>query len=541
MHSFQPLEARRLFAGGVDSSFGSAQGASFDPSGELFVRDTAVDRFGRMVFAGLQYSDTEDTHDLYLSRLNADGQVDASFGVAGTVRGTLKGVKELVQIIGRIGGGYVASGRTSSGTRLIAFDESGRVDRAYGKDGIVSLNNLLDVKLLQQADGKLIVLGTDAARDGASGNDRFRYAIRVLTTGRLDATWGDRGEVNLGLSSGSDSRPTLINELTSASIDGGGRLVLTFTNTETTRDPITSAITKLATRTFQQRLGGNGAADPKFVGRFINRDSSDTDISSVDVITAVSVTRPDGQVAVLTRNRDEPDFPISLSLRGANGQLAQNRAPSVGQIVGGTFAVENLVDGVLVATADNQLIIAGVLLKNGGRTPALIRFDQDLTRDFSFGDNGFMRLPGTADGYQPEYLTLNADSTLNVYVRDPENMPSTGDRRAVRVFQDDRPVASLRGISRKGDQIRLTLSVRGIDPINVASLGSDDFRIRAVGPGGGAVPGLISLTDAGNGDALLTLGVNRPRGAYDIVALSRRVSDDDGDFVRAGTFATVTI
>lgn len=545
MDMFQSLERRQLFAGGVDASFGSAQGAIFNPSGDLVIRDTDIDRFGRMVFSGFQYRDDEDTQDLYLSRFTADGEFDPTFGDAGTVRATLGDVSMLEQVIARKGGGYVAVGLViSNGTRLIAFDESGNLDRAYATKGIARLDNLQDVKLLQQSDGKLIVIGTDKARVNPRDDQGFNYARRYLTSGQLDTTWGDNGDVNLGLRAGGAGTadvPAVLNRITSASLDSSNRLLLTIVNTETTRHPVTNAIVKLATTTYQRRFGGTGAADPKFVGKFITRDSSDSDVSSVDLLTAVSVTRPDGQVAVLARSRDEPDFPIQLTLRGAKGQLTAGNAPGIGTIAPETFAVENLVDGTLVATGDNKLVVAGVVLDGSDRTPALIRFNADMSRDFSFGTNGMMRLPASTAGYQPSGLTLNPDSTLNVYVSDPPQTPSNGDRRAIRVFQDDRPVASLRGVSRKGDQIRLTVSVRGLDPITTAGLGGDDFRIRAVGPGGGGVPGMIGLTDAGNGDALVMLRVNRPRGVYDVVTLNKRVGDNDGDFVRAGTFATIAI
>jgi uncharacterized delta-60 repeat protein len=544
MHMLQSLENRRLFAGGVDPSFGSAQGAVFDPSGELFIRDTAVDRFGRMVFAGLQYRDDEDAQDLYLSRFTADGEFDPTFGDAGTVRTTLGGVSRLEQVVARKGGGYVAVGLViAGGTRLIAFDESGNLDRAYGTKGIVKLDNLQDVKLLQQSDGKLIVVGMDKARVNPRDDQNISYARRYLTSGQLDTTWGEKGEVNLGLRA--DGRatvdlPAISNLITSATLDGSDRLLLTFTNIETVRHSVTNDIVKLATRTYQRRFGGTGVVDPKFVGRAINRDSSDSDVSSVTVLTAVSVVRPDGQVAVLARNRNEPDFDIQLSLRGSKGQLTSSNAPTNG-IVPELFVVENLVDGALAATADNKLIVAGVIVEGSVKTPALMQFDANMNRDVTFGTNGIMRLPASADGYQPSNLTVNPDSTLNVYVSDPPETPRSDDRRAIRVFQDDRPVASLRGVSRKGERIRLQVSVRGLDPITPGGLGADDFRIRSVGPGGGGVPSSILIADADNDDLLLSLGVNRPRGTYDVVTLNRSVSDDDGDFVHAGSFATVTI
>lgn len=311
----------------------------------------------------------------------------------------------------------------------------------------------------------------------------------------------------------------------SVSIDAGGRLLVSFDSTThrygSSYDTFTNHLV---------RLSGDGRPDPKFKG-----GDFDSSLLRPDGFahSSAAITRTDGNIAVLLDNE--------VLIAGARGQLSVTNGQKVvlPTLVPGfqPFAVG---DGSVVVTADNKVIIGGAVFE-GTRKPVLIRLNADLTLDTTFGSDGILRLPVIAGVSEPEGLTLNADGTLNAILRAPTFTQLVDQVPVVRVFADDRPVASLRGISRKGDQIRLTVSVRGIDPIDVASLGSDDFRIRAVGPGGGGVPGLITLTDAGNGDALLTLGVNRPRGTYDVVTLSKRVSDDDGDFVRAGTFATITI
>jgi uncharacterized delta-60 repeat protein len=81
------------------------------------------------------------------------------------------------------------------------FNANGSLDRSFGNGGRASSGNVVPRTAAVQPDGKILVIGTVSSGSPATGN--FGVA-RLTANGRLDTTYGRRGTVVTGFSSGSD-------------------------------------------------------------------------------------------------------------------------------------------------------------------------------------------------------------------------------------------------------------------------------------------------------------------------------------------------
>lgn len=549
MRNFQSLERRQLFAGGVDPSFGSDNGTAFDTPGDAsFISDTAVDAVGRVVVAGREALESNSSLNkgIVLSRFNVDGELDSTFANGGSVTGTPRGVSGLSHVVASHDGGYVALGFTGGQVegdtragRLLRFDSDGKIDHAFGRDGFVPVGDFLPSELLEQSDGKLLLVGSRIP-DRSNPSIVLVSVTRLLANGSVDATYGINGFSDI---TRADDPVSIAygTQIRSATFDSGGRLVVGLTGKKVilNRD---DSIKGSATATYFRRLTRDGTNDSKFVGENVWSQSTDDPSDSFAVHSVVVITRPDGQVATLDRNEADNNISPTLSLIGAYGQLKTPGAPSVNlsSLVAG-FAVHNLADGAMTVDADNRITIAGAQIIGSARTPMLVRLMPDLTLDTNFGSGGVLALPTAGGLVEASYIAINPDGTLTVRengLRD--SRIATADVTLARVFTDDRPVVALRSIARKGGQIRATVSLRGVNPVDSATIDSKDFKLVA-SDGGLAKARLLAVVDRANGDWEATYVFSRGRGTFSVNAIASQI-EDDHDLSNAGrTIATITI
>src|SRR5688572_10523013 len=84
--NMESLERRALFAAGdLDPSFGNGGIASFDYGDKDHGADVVVQRDGKVVVVGQTGPLSGAEYDLLLTRFNADGSLDPSFGDGGSV------------------------------------------------------------------------------------------------------------------------------------------------------------------------------------------------------------------------------------------------------------------------------------------------------------------------------------------------------------------------------------------------------------------------------------------------------------------------
>ena len=229
--------ARLNTDGSLDTTFGAGN-ADGSPDGVVTLSlgagsdsavAIAVQADGRLVVAGNSTSTSGDnSNNIVVVRLNADGTMDAYFGTAndgspdGVVNVSLSSGDDManalaIQSNGKIlvaGNSSNASGKNAA---LIRLNADGSLDTGFGAgvsdgtpDGVVglSLGNGDDefAAITVQADGKIVVTGTTTST-GSSSNV---FVARLLANGSLDAGFGNAndgtpdGIVNLSFGDGND-------------------------------------------------------------------------------------------------------------------------------------------------------------------------------------------------------------------------------------------------------------------------------------------------------------------------------------------------
>lgn len=230
--------------------------------GNDYIENIFVQSSQKILVSGRRGAYSSFSEKLVISRLTSIGELDSTFGVGGYVESpitgpTLKLANDKVLVIGQSTGYfrvtangasdlYVAS--TPRTTQVVCaseqtdnmilcaggygtltgdglypdmsvarYDTSGVLDPAFGFGGEVSINlggvGHIVRKVVEQADGK-ILLGCNVKNAG----EKIRTVIvRLLSTGVIDAGFGDTGVVTLNL--GSDDE-----QLTDLLIHGGTKI-----------------------------------------------------------------------------------------------------------------------------------------------------------------------------------------------------------------------------------------------------------------------------------------------------------------------------
>src|SRR6266702_1236709 len=202
--------ARYLPDGSLDPSFGTNGKVATDFHGSTDVaRAVALQPDGRIVVAGYALRLDGPAFDFALARYNADGSLDASFGVGGKVATDFAGAggsEQAHALALQPDGKIVAAGWTSSAGAstheltfldfaMARYNPDGSLDASFANGGRAELSffNNADVDFISgvalQPDGKIVVAGvtTTATRDFA--------LARYDADGRLDLTFGVNGKV----------------------------------------------------------------------------------------------------------------------------------------------------------------------------------------------------------------------------------------------------------------------------------------------------------------------------------------------------------
>lgn len=237
--------ARLNIDGTPDKTFGADSGADGTPDGVVSIslddgndeaKAVAIQADGRIVIAGNTVG-ADNTSNIVVARLNSDGTLDTTnFGV-GNADGTQDGVVAIslsngddkakavaLQADGKIlVGGVTVAADNSSNVAVARLNSDGTADVSFGAgtadgtpDGSVSLSfGAGDDKLkglLLQADGKILIAGSNTAADGSSN----AVVARLNSNGALDSSFGEDssdgtpdGVVSISLGNGDDSAEAL--------------------------------------------------------------------------------------------------------------------------------------------------------------------------------------------------------------------------------------------------------------------------------------------------------------------------------------------
>ncbi len=257
-HSTTPMVFRLNGDGSLDTSFGSKTLRTL--AGPMTAASVVVDQAGRIVIAGVRAieDDPEGRNELAVLRLGLDGTLDESFGVGGFYLGPVLDASGEIIVFDRIfkrpeirlihmnSGSYRVLVPSEGDCKIVGVTADGAADAAFGSAGVATLRRPGGAKVACNAlesatDGSLLVGGssrehgfaarllahgafdpgfrTDAtitesmteitsvaiASDGkllvAGWGPRGASILRLQSTGRLDAAFGDAGRTWIDLDS----------------------------------------------------------------------------------------------------------------------------------------------------------------------------------------------------------------------------------------------------------------------------------------------------------------------------------------------------
>jgi uncharacterized delta-60 repeat protein len=184
--------------GDLDTFFGGDGVVTVFPNGSIATA-VAIDHHDRILVAGYTI---RDDPDLALARFTPAGRLDPSFDGDGKLVLDLGGSDYAFDVAIADGGGIVVVGERSAAEDRVAvvrLRPNGRLDPTFGGDGVVltsfgrRFQSANGVALM--ADGRIVIAGSIS--NGSTGRSAL---ARYRTDGRLDRAFGDDGRVTLDLS-----------------------------------------------------------------------------------------------------------------------------------------------------------------------------------------------------------------------------------------------------------------------------------------------------------------------------------------------------
>jgi uncharacterized delta-60 repeat protein len=398
----EALESRQLMsAGDLDPTFGAGGKILAADTVGFPVADMAVQSDGKVVLVGSL------NNDFAITRFNANGTIDRSFGGSGFVRTDFGGVKDIAKAVAiQADGKILIAGQRESDHRgddravLVRLNSNGTPDSTFDGDG----KRVLDVKgsganaLALLPDGKILVAG---GKDSGTFNinDDF-FVARLLPNSAADSTFGNftsspfDGDKRTGSAAIDFHADTQGEEATMISLAPGGKIVLAGTggngqvlNTQ-----------KLAVT----RLTSNGTIDSSFTDGISGAGKSNNLLlfaNYKDMTVAA-----DGSVTVVGGINGNV---LTVRIKSSGGlDTAFNGTGHIITDLGGNDQAKNVLvnrEGILVAGGSSGKF-------------ALLRYKLNGTLDASFG-NGGTRITSVGPDDAILTSTLSADGRLTAFGR----------------------------------------------------------------------------------------------------------------------------
>ena len=366
-------QPRALYAAGerLDPEFGG-DGIVTTPVGPDAAYETAnaivLQPDGKLVVAGVAQGSVASGFDFALTRYNADGSLDTTFGGDGIVTTPVgPDSKEdtanalVLQPDGKI---VAAGGASADGGRrdfaLVRYNADGTLDTTFGSGGIVTTTIGLAYNvsgayaLVLQPDGKLVAAGLAYMGEGRKTD--FALA-RYTADGALDPTFGAGGGDGDGIVTTDVSPISSFDQASALVLQSDGKLVAGGLVT------VDNSVDGTPTDTEQDFA----------LARYNSDGSIDTSFGGGTVLTDVS-----------------PDFVDSTPNDNAQDAVNALLVQSDGKIVAAGYAEKNT-DGA--ATLDTTVA-------------ALTRYMADGSLDTGFGDSGIVRVDLNRGDFLMEQITL---------------------------------------------------------------------------------------------------------------------------------------
>jgi uncharacterized delta-60 repeat protein len=381
---FERLESRQMMsAGDLDPTFGVG-GKFIAPDTIGFpVADMAVQPDGKMVLVGSLNG------NFAVTRLNANGTIDPTFGGGGFVRTDFGNLDEAHAVAIQPDGKIIVAGQRGflsfadhANFAVARYNPNGSLDKTFAADGKRTIDfGQFSVAnaLALQPDGKILVAGT--ADTGLISINRDFAVARLMPDGTLDRSFGDRslnplnhlqrtGKTNIGF--GNDEEAA--NAITVA--PDGKILVGGLGNSDLASNPLKFEIARLKT---------DGTLDKNFGNTVVGGNGRFSFPAPQGAHFGDLVGLADGSVIFVGET-----FNNFLTMK-------LNRAGALEQSFGENGRVQTLLGGVAdakhVRVNPEGILVAGSV---GGKF-AMVRYRRNGEVDRSFGDHGRVITPMGAD------------------------------------------------------------------------------------------------------------------------------------------------
>jgi uncharacterized delta-60 repeat protein len=198
----QGIVTRLLANGTLDPSFGTNGATIFSVGNFGIVTYISIAPSGKIVIAGEGSNPTTYQFYSYVARLKSNGVIDSSFGQNGFLTFTQglgsQSSNVFALATGKILYGYEMTTNNINYTAYVTrLNANGSTDSSYGTKGTITVAN---GELALEPDQKLLLLSS--ALD-AQDNTEFVLS-RYLTTGSPDLTFGTKGTVETNLNPGEE-------------------------------------------------------------------------------------------------------------------------------------------------------------------------------------------------------------------------------------------------------------------------------------------------------------------------------------------------
>jgi uncharacterized delta-60 repeat protein len=191
---------RYTATGQLDSTFGTNGRVVTDVGTHFqdFGNAVALQSDGKVVVVG------SSGNDFGMSRYDADGSLDATFGTGGKVRTDILGADEAHAVIVQSDGKIVVAG-DANGFGIARYLSNGALDPTFAGDGTTTIRFSQSgtdrgAAVAVQADGRYIVAGTICPGGESCGFGLERFG----TDGALDTNFGNAGLAFVNISGGDD-------------------------------------------------------------------------------------------------------------------------------------------------------------------------------------------------------------------------------------------------------------------------------------------------------------------------------------------------
>jgi uncharacterized delta-60 repeat protein len=396
--------------GQLDPSFGAGGTVVTEfPSSYSGARAVAVQADGRIVAAGFAHTNNSIISDFALTRYDASGALDPTFGTGGRVRTDFGGrFDEALAVAVQPDGRVVVAGNSSdangSDMAVARYNSDGLLDASFDGDGmaLVDFGSEASARAVAlQPDGGIVLAGGVLQPVGGGCCVSDFALVRLTSVGALDSSFDGDGRVLTDFLAGADNGHDVAQAVR---VQADGRIVAAGAGVAGVVSVDFAVARYLADGSLDATFSDDGLVTTDFVGYF-------DEIRDLAVDTGGRIVTG-GQSCEFPGNSDEVcDF--GLARYTSNGTL-DRRFGRKGRVR--TDLGADLSEGIrgVVVQADGRIVAAGDTSGPGASDVGLTRYRSDGRLDRGFGVNGVVITPVSPSTDEVGGLELQADGRLVV-------------------------------------------------------------------------------------------------------------------------------